>query len=355
MPGESTLTDIRAADHPVPRAAPDQAAARRIGVRSRRTTRRGRRTGTAARPSLTLWQRIKRDKVMLALMLPGFLYFAVFSYAPLFGYLAAFEDYQPYTGFLHSTWLGLQNFTDLLADDAFWTALTNTFVISLIQLVLFFPAPIGLALLLNSVASAKIRKFVQSVVYLPHFIGWVVIVSIFQEVLGPTGAVQHMMSSVGLPRFDFMSNPGFFPWLVAIQAIWKDCGWGTIIFLAALLSIDPGLYEAAAVDGAGRRRRFRSVTLPGIMPVVILLLILRLGTILSVGFEQILLQRDTVGAKAGEVLDTYVYYHGVATQQWGTAAAAGLIKAVVGLVLVLGANKVAHRFGQEGIYSRGDR
>jgi len=256
---------------------------------------------------------------------------------------------------LQSTWVGLQNFTDLFADQAFWTALANTLVISLIQLVLFFPAPIGLALLLSSVASGKIRKFVQSVVYLPHFIGWVVIVSIFQEVLGPTGAVQHMMSAVGLPRFDFMSSPGFFPWLVAIQSIWKDCGWGTIIFLAALLSIDTGLYEAAAVDGAGRWRRFRSVTLPGIMPVVVLLLILRLGTILSVGFEQILLQRDTVGAKAGEVLDTYVYYHGVATQQWGTAAAAGLIKAVVGLVLVLGANKVAHRFGQEGIYSRGDR
>ncbi|MEY9932799.1 putative aldouronate transport system permease protein [Catenulispora sp. GP43] len=347
------MTEIRAADRPASRSVSDKAA---VGGHPRVRSRRGRRTaGTVARPSLTLWQRIKRDRVMLALMLPGFLYFAVFSYAPLFGYLAAFEDYQPYTGFVHSTWVGLQNFTDLFADQAFWSALSNTFVISLIQLILFFPAPIGLALLLNSVASARIRKFVQSVVYLPHFIGWVVIVSIFQEVLGPTGAMQHMMSAVGLPRFDFMSNPGFFPWLVAVQAIWKDCGWGTIIFLAALMAVDQGLYEAAAVDGAGRWRRFRSVTLPGIMPVVILLLILRLGTILSVGFEQILLQRDTVGAKAGEVLDTYVYYHGVATQQWGTAAAAGLIKAVVGLVLVLGANKLAHRFGQEGIYSRGDR
>ena len=192
------MTDIRAADHPAPRPAAEQAAARRTGVRSRGTTRRGLRTGTAARPSLTLWQRIKRDKVMLALMLPGFLYFAVFSYAPLFGYLAAFEDYQPYTGFLHSTWLGLQNFTDLFADTAFWTALTNTFVISLIQLVLFFPAPIGLALLLNS-AARELGPQVRAERRLPaalHRLGGIVSGCPVQ-VLGPTGTVSSMMTHGG--------------------------------------------------------------------------------------------------------------------------------------------------------------
>ena len=311
--------------------------------------------GTQAGPRrLTLWQRVKRDKVMLALIAPGFVYFVVFHYAPIFGYLAAFEDYQPYTGFFHSAWVGVQNFTDLTGDPAFWQALGNTFKISFIQLLLFFPAPIGLALLLNSVLSARIRKLVQSVVYLPHFIGWVVIVSIFQQVLGPTGVVPNLMHDLGLPRFDAMSSPGFFPWLIALESIWKDCGWGTIIFLAALLNIDTALYEAAAVDGAGRWRRFRAVTLPGLLPVAVLLLILNLGSILSVGFEQILLQRDTVGPAAGEVLDTYVYYHGVQGGGWGQAAAVGLVKAVVGLVLVLGANKFAHLLGQEGVYRRGD-
>ena len=300
----------------------------------------------------TLWQRIKRDKVMLALILPGFLYFALFHYAPLLGYLTAFENYQPYLGFFQSGWVGLQNFTAMTADPAFWSALGNTFEISLVQLVLFFPAPICLALLLNSVLSGKVRRLVQSVVYLPHFIGWVVIISIFEQVLGPTGAVPHLMADLGLPRFDAMSSPGFFPWLIALESIWKDCGWGTIIFLAALMNIDTSLYEAAAVDGAGRFRRFLGVTLPGIMPVVVLLLILQLGSILSVGFEQILLQRDFVGPGAGEVLDTYVYYHGVQSGEWGPAAAVGLVKAVVGLVLVLGANKFAHLMGQDGVYRR---
>ena len=345
------MTEIRAADRPAPRSVPDVLDQAAVGGRPRVRSRRGRRTaGTAASPSLTLWQRIKRDKVLLALMLPGFLYFAVFSYAPLFGYLAAFEDYQPYTGFIHSTWVGLQNFTDLFADQAFWSALTNTFVISLIQLILFFPAPIGLALLLNSVASGRIRKFVQSVVYLPHFIGWVVIVSIFQEVLGPTGAVQHMMSSVGLPRFDFMSNPGFFPWLVAIQAIWKDCGWGTIIFLAALTKIEVELYEAAVVDGAGGWRRLWHVTLPGIRSVIVLLLILRLGSLLTVGFEQILIQEPNVGARAGQVLDTFVYFNGVVAGDWGLSAAVGLVKGALGTLLVVGANWAVKRLGQEGVF-----
>src|SRR5699024_2342981 len=233
-----------------------------------------------------------------------------------------------------------------------WYALRNTLVITGLQLVLFFPVPICLALLLNSIMSPRIKKFVQSVVYLPHFLGWVIIVSIFTQVLGVAGAVPELMELLGLPRFDAMTNPDFFPFLVTLQVIWKDSGWGTIIFLAALMNIDQELYEAAAVDGAGPWRRMWSITLPGIMPIIILLLILNLGNILSVGFEQIVLQRNNVAAQAGEVLDTYVYFHGVQDGQWAIASAVGLVKGVVGLTLVLGANKLAHLFGQEGAYSR---
>ncbi|WP_405774895.1 ABC transporter permease [Streptomyces sp. NBC_00859] len=307
-----------------------------------------------ARHRLSLWQRIKRDKVMLLLTLPGLLYFVVFHYIPLLGYMVAFQDYQPYLGYMHSAWTGFANFTEAFADPAFWSATVNTVEIAFVQLIFFFPIPIALALLLNSIVSDKLRRFIQSVVYLPHFIGWVIIVSIFQQVLGGAGLLPDLLGDLGLPRYDMMSDPNAFPWLIALQSIWKDAGWGTIIILAALLGIDKQQYEAAAIDGASRWRRLWHVTLPGIAPVIILLLILNLGQILSVGFEQILLQRDAVGPGSGEVLDTYVYYHGIKDNQWGISAAVGLVKAVVGTVLVLGANKFAHRLGHEGVYRGAD-
>ncbi|MEV4894475.1 ABC transporter permease subunit [Nonomuraea sp. NPDC055795] len=309
-------------------------------------------TGTAgaAPRKLPLRERIRRDRVMLLLTLPGLVYFLLFHYAPLIGYVVAFKDYQPYVGFIDSPWIGLANFELVFGDSRFWTSVVNTLKITLTQLVLFFPAPIALALLLNSVISDKVRRFVQSVVYLPHFIGWVIIVSIFQQILGGAGALPNLLESVGLPRVDVMTNPDTFPLLVTLQVLWKDAGWGTIIFLAALLSINQELYEAAAMDGAGRWRRLWHVTLPGITPIIVLLLILNLGSILSVGFEQILLQRDAVGAESAEVLDTFVYFNGIQDGQWGPAAAVGLIKAIVGAALVLGANKVAHLLGHEGVY-----
>ncbi|MFD9422958.1 MULTISPECIES: sugar ABC transporter permease [unclassified Streptomyces] len=304
---------------------------------------------------LTLRQRLKRDRVMLLLTLPGLLYFIVFHYIPLLGYVVAFQDYQPYLGYMHSVWVGFANFTAAFGDAAFWSATFNTLEIALVQLVFFFPIPIALALLLNSIVSERLRRFVQSVVYLPHFIGWVIIVSIFQQILGGAGLLPDVLGQLGLPRYDMMSDPDVFPWLLTLQVAWKDAGWGTIIILAALLNIDKQQYEAAAIDGAGPRRRFWHVTLPGIAPVLILLLILNLGQILSVGFEQILLQRDAVGPDAGEVLDTYVYYHGIKDNDWGVAAAVGLVKAVIGTALVLGANKFAHRLGHEGVYRGADR
>ncbi|MFD7923368.1 ABC transporter permease [Streptomyces sp. NPDC059740] len=320
--------------------------------------RRGPRSPARPGPAhnrLSLWQRLRRDRVMLLLTLPGLLYFLVFHYLPLLGYVVAFQDYQPYLGYLHSAWVGFANFAEAFAQPAFWSATGNTLEIALIQLVFFFPVPIALALLLNSIAGDRVRRFVQSVVYLPHFIGWVIIVSIFQQVLGGAGLLPDLLDKVGLPRYDMMADPHAFPWLLTLELVWKDAGWGTIIILAALLAIDRQLYESSAIDGAGPWRRLWHVTLPGISPVIVLLLILNLGNILSVGFEQILLQRDAVGPGAGEVLDTYVYYHGIRDNDWGTAAAVGLVKAVVGTALVLGANRFAHRLGHEGVYRGADR
>lgn len=330
----------RATEPEQPQAAPE----------SRRARRSRNRAGKQPKQSFAV--RLRRDRTMLLLVLPGFLYFVVFHWLPIPGNIIAFEDYQPYLGFVDSVWVGLDNFTAAFADPMFWAALRNTLVITLMQLVLFFPVPIALALILNSIMSPAIRRFVQSVVYLPHFLGWVIVISISTQILGATGVVPNLLDSMGLPRFSPMNSPEFFPVLVTLQLIWKDAGWGTIMFLAALANIDDELYEAAAVDGAGPWHRTWAITIPGIMPIVVLLLILNLGTALSVGFEQIVLQRDNVGAEAGEVLDTYVYFNGIVDGQWGTAAAVGLVKGVVGLFLVLGANKLAHRFGQDGVYSR---
>jgi putative aldouronate transport system permease protein len=282
---------------------------------------------------------------MLALLL-------VFSYVPLAGNVVAFLSYSPYAGLWESAWVGIAHFERMFGDPAFWSATLNTLSITAFQLVLFFPIPILLALLLNSVLSPRLRTLVQTVVYLPHFFSWVLVVSIFQQLLGGAGLLNQLLVRNGFSGVDLMTNPDTFILLVTTQAVWKDAGWGMIVFLAALSAVNTELYEAAAVDGASRWQRLWHLTLPALRPVVVLLLVLRLGDALTVGFEQMLLQRDAVGAGAAEVLDTFVYYTGVQFGDWSYAAAAGLFKGVVGLVLVVAANKVAHAFGEEGVYSR---
>jgi putative aldouronate transport system permease protein len=301
---------------------------------------------------LTRWQRLRRDRSLLLMVAPALLLLLTFSYLPILGNVIAFQDYATFLGFTNSPFVGLDNFRRLFGDGAFWNAVRNTLVITTLQLVLFFPAAIGLALLLNSVFSTAVRRVVQTVTYLPHFISWVIVVALFQQVLGGAGVLNHFLLNNGGGHVEVMTNPDWFPLLVTGQGIWRDAGWGTIIFLAALSTIDPQQYESAAVDGAGRWQRLWHVTLPGIRPVIVLLLVLRLGEALSVGFEQILLQRDAVGSHAGEVLDTYVYFTAVINGDWSLGAAAGMFKALVGLALILAANRVAHALGEQGVYAR---
>ncbi|WP_433246455.1 ABC transporter permease [Streptosporangium sp. CA-135522] len=299
---------------------------------------------------MSLWGRLWRDRTLLLLCLPGVLYFVLFFYVPLAGNVIAFKDYAPFLGIGESPWVGLENFTVLLSEPEFWTAVGNTLQITALQLLLFFPAPIALALLLNSIVGHHLRRFVQTVVYLPHFLSWVVVVAMFQQVIGGAGTVTSFLVEHNVNIGNLMSNPDTFKLLVTAQSIWKDTGWGTIIFLAAITSIDASQYEAAAIDGADWKRRLWHVTLPGIRPVILMLLILRLGDILSVGFEQMILQRQAVGVDVSEVIDTYVYYHGVIDGKWGVSTAAGLMKGVLGAGLIYAANKLAHRFGEQGIY-----
>ncbi|WBB90829.1 ABC transporter permease subunit [Verrucosispora sp. WMMC514] len=315
----------------------------------RRTRRRGRRS---------LRVRLRRDWPLLAMAAPAAVLLLVFHYLPTLGNIIAFQDYNPFVGddpldaFLNSEWIGFGNFEALFRDPLFWDAVRNTLSITAFQLVFFFPLPILLALILNSVVSGRLRGFVQSVVYLPHFFSWVLVVTFFVQMFGGAGLLAQEMRQAGLEPWGIMTNPDTFIVLVTAEAVWKDLGWGAIVFLAALSAIDQNLYEAAAADGAGRWRRLWHITLPGLRPVIVLLLIMRLGDALSVGFEQFILQREAVGRQAAEVLDTFVYYQAISTQQWGLGAAAGLFKAVVGLALILTANKVAHRLGEQGVYAK---
>lgn len=302
------------------------------------------------RPRL-LRHRLRRDRWLLLLGLPGLATIILFHYVPLLGNVIAFKDYQPYLGISDSQWVGFDNFMVIFnGDPEFLNALKNTLIITALQVVFVFPAPICLALLLNSLLSEPLKRVVQSILYLPHFMSWVIVVAIFQQVLGNAGLMNGWLHSHGHGTINIIGNAGLFKALITSQVIWKDTGWGTILFLAALSRIDIQLYEASGVDGASRWRQLWHVTLPGIRPVIILIMILRLGDALTVGFEQIVLQQQAVGVKASEVLDTYVYNNGILAGDWGVAAAVGLVKGVVAVVLVLGANKVAHMFGERGIY-----
>jgi putative aldouronate transport system permease protein len=305
---------------------------------------------SASRKRLARSRRWRRDRILVAFMVPGLLYYAIFHYGAIFGGGLAFLDYVPFLGLSGSRWIGLENFQRLFGDGDFWHATLNTLEISLLQLVFFFPAPLALALLLHSLTHTKIKRFVQSAVYLPHFISWVIVVALFQQMLGATGVLNGFLADSGLHTVHILGNPDAFKPMVVAQVIWKDTGWGTIIFLAALSQVDEQMYEAAAIDGAGPLRRFWHVTLPAIRPVIVLLMVLRLGEILSVGFEQILLQRDAVGAGAAEIIDTFVYFRGIQGGDFGYAAAAGLFKGVVGVALVYAANKISHRLGEAGVY-----
>ncbi|MFF4019911.1 ABC transporter permease [Streptomyces sp. NPDC001843] len=339
----------------VPRSSAEASTPAKTPVASADTTGTRERRGSG---KLDFRLRFRRDRVLILMTLPAVLLLVVFNYLPILGNVVAFQDYDPYisdngiVSILHSPFVGLDNFQRIFQDPDFWSAVRNTLVLFFLQLVLFFPIPILLALLINSVVRPRVRAVAQAVLYLPHFFSWVLVIAVFQQMFGGAGMLAQLLRQHGYDGFDIMTDPHTFPFLVTAQTVWKDAGWGIIVFLAALASVPQDLYEAAAMDGASRWRRMWHVTLPALRPVIALLLVLRVGDALTVGFEQILLQRDAVGPDAGEILDTFVWWNGVRNQDFGYAAAAGLIKGVVSIGLVLTANKVAHLMGEQGVYKK---
>jgi putative aldouronate transport system permease protein len=293
---------------------------------------------------------IFQDWDLYLLALPGILYFAVFKYVPMWGILISFQDYSPFLGFWKSHWVGFKHFADLFAYEHFWELMRNTVLISFYQLLFFFPVPIVIALLLHEISRPFFKKLVQTVIYLPHFISWVVIASITYVMLSGKGVVNHVIEALGGSSINFLSSPELFRTLIVSQDIWKEAGWGTIIYLAALAGVDPQLYEAAVMDGASRWKQMLHVTLPAIRSTIIILLLLRLGHVLDVGFEQIFLMVNSLVRNVGDVFETFVYQKGLVEGQLSFSTAVGLFKSVISLIIVAGANRLAKKAGEEGIY-----
>lgn len=269
----------------------------------------------------------------------------------MYGVVIAFKDYNLIQGVMNSKWVGLQYFRELFLFDEFPRVVRNTLYISLMKLIVGFPAPILLALLLNELRLVRFKRAVQTVTYLPHFISWVVIGGIAVDLLSPnSGIVNKALEVLGLQPVFFLSDERLFRWILVYSDVWKEAGWGAIIYLAALIGINEELFQAATVDGAGRLRQIWHVSLPGIRSTIIVLLLLRLGHVLDAGFEQVLVMYNPVVYDVADIIDTYVFRVGLGTMQFGLTTAAGLFKSVIGCVLLLLANYLARKMGEEGVF-----
>ncbi|CAN7254022.1 sugar ABC transporter permease [Paenibacillus sp. LjRoot153] len=306
---------------------------------------------SSATRSSTMMGRLVRNRWLYFMVFPGLLYFLIFKYWPMYGIFIAFKDYQPFLGFWDSPFVGLKHFERLFSDSNFLVLFRNTLILATYNILFFFPLPIVIALMLNELRREFMKKIVQTLVYIPHFMSWVVVVGIAYIFLTTEGGiVNEMLVRYGGEKINFLVSTDWFRTVITAEVIWKETGWGTIIFLAALAGVDTQLYEAARMDGANRLRQLWHITLPAIRSTVVIMLILRLGHFLDTGFEQIFLMLNAMNREVGEVFDTYVYSVGISQGQYSFSTAIGLFKSIIGLILVVGSNYLAKKFGEEGIY-----
>lgn len=298
-----------------------------------------------------LWDRLWKERYAFLLLLPGLAYFIVYRYVPMLGNIIAFQDYSPFQGFMHSDWVGLAQFKKIFNSQEVVRVLWNTLWLSFLQITFAFPVPIILSVRLNEVKNERFKRAIQSIIYLPHFISWVVVIGIVTIFLKTEGIVNKLLHLLfGVESISFLQEPSWFMPLIVLEVIWKEAGWGTIIFLAALAGVNPNLYEAAIVDGANRWRQIWHITLPAIRGTIVILLILRLGHVLDSGFEQIFLMLNPFTMSVGNVLDTYVFFKGIQQSDFSFGTAVGLFKGLVGLVLIVMANRLAKKLGEEGVF-----
>lgn len=297
------------------------------------------------------WKRIVRNRWFLFMLIPGIVYFALFRFYPMYGAQIAFRNYVPFLGIEGSPWVGWDHFAEFFTNPDFPRLLTNTLILAALSLGVAFPLTILLALLLNELRLQILKRTVQTLVYIPHFLSWTVVVSLtlLLFTIGQ-GPLWHLLTDLLDTNTNFLADPAWFRPLILLQWIWKNTGWGTIIFLAALASVDQEQYEAAVIDGAGRWARVWNITLPSIKSTVVIMLILQTGSVLDTGFEQIFLMTNPLNRSVAEVFDTYVYFVGIRQGSYSYSTAVGLSKAIVGLILVFGTNWLAKRLKQPGIF-----
>ncbi|HEX6685608.1 MAG TPA: ABC transporter permease subunit [Candidatus Limnocylindrales bacterium] len=295
--------------------------------------------------------RLIRYRWLLVLLLPGLAYFVVFKYAPMYGVTIAFQDYLPFLGFDGSPWVGFKHFETLFSSPDFPRVLGNTLILALLNAVFVFPAPIVVALMLNELRVSILKRAIQSAIYIPYFLSWTIVAALTYLLFAlDTGPITVLMNDLFGERFDFLADPDWFRPLVILQTLWKEVGWGTIIYLAALAGVDSNLYEAARIDGASRWKQMWHVTLPGIRSTIIVMAILQAGNLLDSKFEQIYLLTNSLNRSVAEVFDTYVYFLGITQGAYSYSTAVGLFKAVVGVALIYGVNWLARRFGHSGLF-----
>lgn len=293
---------------------------------------------------------LQRHWIVYLMATPVLLHYLIFRYFPMFGIVVAFQDFRVTRGFLGSQWVGFRNFLRFLESAYAWTTIRNTLSISILSLLFAFPMPILLAIMLNEVPSRRFKKTVQTVTYMPHFISLVVICSLIINFFSNQGLINSIIRQLGGKAVNFMSEPRWFYPIYIGSGIWQHTGWDSIIYLAALSAIDTELYEAATVDGAGRLQRMWHITLPGISATITILLILRMGSLLSVGFEKIILLYTPATYETADTISTYVYRRGLNDGKYSFASAVGLMNNIVNFLLLLAADKFSKRIGQSGLF-----
>nr|WP_310226361.1 ABC transporter permease subunit [Paenibacillus qinlingensis] len=288
--------------------------------------------------------------MLYTMVLPGLLFFIVFKYVPLLGSVIAFQDFQILNGILKSPWVGLKHFEFMFTYPNIVVVLKNTLVLGTYQLVFGFPAPIILALLLNEVRMMFLKKTIQTFFYLPHFLSWVIVGGLIFELLSLGGFVNSLRTWLGAEPVLYMQRESFFRTIVVLSSIWKEIGWGAIIYLAAIAGINPSLYEAARVDGANRFLQIWYITLPSLLPTIIILLLLKIGNFLELGFDHIYVLLTPSTTAVGDIIDTYVYRTGILEGQYSFTTAVGLFKSIVGFVLLYGCNIISKKTTQQGLF-----
>ncbi|WP_169089124.1 ABC transporter permease [Paenibacillus sp. PL91] len=308
-------------------------------------------TGKRINRGTHFWKQVSRNRFLYMLLVPVAAYLLLFKYAPMAGEIIAFKNYRLADGIWGSPWVGFEQFGKLFSSKDFYVVLKNTLLLNVYHLIFAFPVPIFLAILLNEVRIEWYKRTLQNLLYIPHFISWIVLGSIVIALLSPsTGFVSFLMKGLGLEPIYFMADKFWWPVTFIVSGIWKEAGFGTILYLAAMASIDPTLFEAAKMDGANKLRQIWHVTLPGIRSTIAILLILQVGRMMDVGFEQVYALRNPAVTSVAEVISTYVYTRGIVNLQYSYTTALGLFQSLIALILIVSVNRIIKALGERGLW-----